>query len=132
MNSTSRSAPAGGAFDVIIVGGGVIGTALARELAGRGRRVLVLERGRVAGEASGVAAGMLNPQAEADEPSAFLDFGLANRAIYADWVATVSAEAAFPIEYRALPLLYVAVDEPAAAALRAKAAWQTAIGLRAE
>ncbi|HWN82424.1 MAG TPA: FAD-dependent oxidoreductase, partial [Candidatus Udaeobacter sp.] len=132
MNSTSRSAPAGGAFDVIIVGGGVLGTALARELAGRGRRVLLLERGRVAGEASGVAAGMLNPQAEADAPSAFFDFGLANRTIYADWVAAVSAEAALPIEYRSLPLLYLAPDEPAAAALHARAAWQAARGLRAE
>jgi glycine oxidase len=132
MNSTSRSASAADALDVIIVGAGIIGTALARELAGRGRRVLVLERGRAAGQASGVAAGMLNPQAEADEPSAFLDFGLENRAIYADWVATVSAEAALPIEYRALPLLFVAVDERAATALQAKAAWQTAMGLRAE
>src|SRR4029453_2147308 len=132
MNFTSRSGPAGNRIDAIIVGGGVIGTALARELAGRGRRVIPCQGARIAGEASGVAAGMLIPQAEADQPSAFLDFGLANRAIYADWVQAVSAEAALPIEYRTLPVLFLAIDDPAAAELRSKAAWQSAMGLRAD
>jgi glycine oxidase len=132
MDSTPKSRTP---TDVIIVGGGIIGTALACELAGRGLRVLLLERGSIAGEgsaASAAAAGMLTPQAEADEPSAFFDFGLANRAIYADWVRAVSAEAELPIEYRTLPVLLIATDESQAALLRAKAAWQAARGLRTE
>ena len=45
--------------DVVIVGGGVIGCATAYYLARSGADVTVLERGELAGEASGAAAGML-------------------------------------------------------------------------
>ena len=45
--------------DVLVVGGGVIGCAVADELAGRGRSVLVVDRGALGGEASSAAAGVL-------------------------------------------------------------------------
>lgn len=47
--------------DVTIVGGGVIGLSLARELAGKGRRVMLLERGSPGREASWAGAGILPP-----------------------------------------------------------------------
>lgn len=47
--------------DVIVVGGGVIGLSVAYELAGRGRRVLLLEQGQIGQEASWAGAGMLPP-----------------------------------------------------------------------
>ncbi len=47
--------------DVLIVGGGVIGLSLARELAGQGRRVTLLERDRPGREASWAGAGILPP-----------------------------------------------------------------------
>jgi glycine/D-amino acid oxidase-like deaminating enzyme len=46
--------------DVIVIGGGVAGCAIARALA-PAVDVLVLEKGRIAGEASGLAAGHVNP-----------------------------------------------------------------------
>jgi len=52
--------------DAIVVGGGVIGLACAREAARRGLSVLVLEREAPGAGASGVAAGMLAPVSEAD------------------------------------------------------------------
>src|SRR5437762_11175436 len=45
--------------DVVIIGGGVIGCATAFFLARAGADVTLLERGELAGEASGAAAGML-------------------------------------------------------------------------
>lgn len=45
--------------DVLIAGAGIIGLSTALELAGRGLRVAVLERGRAMTEASWAAAGML-------------------------------------------------------------------------
>ncbi|MBI3002867.1 MAG: FAD-dependent oxidoreductase [candidate division NC10 bacterium] len=51
--------------DVAIIGGGVIGCAAAYALSAAGVRVVLLERGQVACEASGEAAGMLAPRAEA-------------------------------------------------------------------
>ena len=46
-------------WDLVVVGGGVIGLSLALELRKRGASVLVLERGEFGGEASWAAGGML-------------------------------------------------------------------------
>ena len=54
----------GASVDVAIVGGGVVGCAVAFALAREGRSVHLFERERLAGEASGAAAGMLAPLAE--------------------------------------------------------------------
>ena len=53
--------------DVIVVGGGPVGAACARELALAGRRVLVLEPGGDMGQGWRAAAGMLAPQIEAND-----------------------------------------------------------------
>ncbi|MEE8465561.1 MAG: FAD-dependent oxidoreductase, partial [Dehalococcoidia bacterium] len=45
--------------DVLIIGGGIAGTATAFHLAQLGERVTLLERGEIASEASGVNAGGL-------------------------------------------------------------------------
>lgn len=46
-------------WDIIIIGGGIIGLSLAISLRKQGLRVLVVERGEPGGEASSAAAGML-------------------------------------------------------------------------
>lgn len=53
-------------YDAVIVGGGVIGSAIAYYMAGQGARPLVLEKDRLASQSSGAAAGMLAAQAELD------------------------------------------------------------------
>ncbi|MCI0845092.1 MAG: FAD-binding oxidoreductase, partial [Chloroflexi bacterium] len=45
--------------DVLVIGGGICGVATAFHLAQLGKRVTLLERGEIAGEASGVNAGGL-------------------------------------------------------------------------
>ena len=52
--------------DVLVVGGGVIGCAVARELAASGRSVVVAERGAIGGEASSAAAGVLGVASGSD------------------------------------------------------------------
>jgi len=47
--------------DAVVVGGGVIGTSIAYYLSKKGVKVTLLERGRVGGQASNVAAGALSP-----------------------------------------------------------------------
>jgi glycine oxidase len=59
--------------DVVIVGGGVIGCAIARRAARGGLSVVVVERATPGMEASWAAAGMLSPLAEANGPGPFLD-----------------------------------------------------------
>jgi glycine/D-amino acid oxidase-like deaminating enzyme len=52
--------------DVLIVGGGIVGCATAFYLAKAGVRALLLDRGQLAGEASGESAGVLSPPGEND------------------------------------------------------------------
>ena len=66
-------------YDVIVVGGGPVGAASARELALAGRRVLVLDPGGDMGQAWRAAAGMLAPQIEAEPEDPLLELGLAGR-----------------------------------------------------
>ena len=56
--------------DVAVVGGGVVGTAIAWRLAQEGRSVAVLERGEIGREASWAAGGILTPVHLADYPAA--------------------------------------------------------------
>lgn len=64
-------------YDAIIVGGGVIGGSIAFQLAKRGKKVLLLEKDRIASKASSAAAGMLGAQAELDADNPL--FSLASR-----------------------------------------------------
>jgi len=68
--------------DIIIVGGGAVGAACARELAIRGRDVLIIEPGTEMGQAWRAAAGMLAPQIEADESDPLLHMTLPARDHY--------------------------------------------------
>jgi len=51
--------------DVVIVGGGIVGLAAARQLARAGVRVVVIERGEIGGEASGRNGGQISPGIDA-------------------------------------------------------------------
>jgi glycine oxidase len=123
--------------DVLIVGGGLIGCALAAELAERGARVTLLERHEPGGEASGAAAGMLSPQAEAESPSAFLDFALESRELYPDWIRTIFEATGLDAGYRRWGLLRCELrtgpeDSSEADPLFASYEWQRKRGLKVE
>ncbi len=119
------------AADVVIVGGGLIGCALAAELAFRGKRVVVVERAEPGAEASGAAAGMLSPQAEAREPSPFFDLAIESRDLYPAWARGLSEETGIDVSFRRTGILRcLSADEADEA--RASCAWQRARGLRAE
>jgi len=125
MAGSERSA------DVVVIGGGLIGCALARELARRGARTVLVERAELAAEASRAAAGMVAPQAETERPGPLLPLALASRRLYPDWVASLEAESGLDVEYREDGILYVALGAADARVLSARAAWQRRLGLRA-
>jgi glycine oxidase len=99
------------AFDVVIVGAGVIGLSIAYELLCRGKRVGVLERERPGAGASSVAAGMLAPASEADEsPPALSTFALESAARYPDFVRRLEATSGVACHLRFEGTLWVALD----------------------
>ncbi|HET9943967.1 MAG TPA: glycine oxidase ThiO [Terriglobia bacterium] len=118
--------------DVIIVGGGAIGLSAARELAVRGRSVLVLDRGNLRDVTSWAAAGMLAPQSEADAPSPFFDLCLASARLYRDWVQHLHEDSGVDPEYADSGLLYLASTDEALCRLRRTLEWQQSVGLKGE
>lgn len=123
---------AGNGRDLVVVGGGVVGLATAREAARRGLRVTVLERGRPAREATWAGAGMLSPVSEAAEDGPFLDFGLASLRLWPRWVAELEAEAGMEVDYRESGKLRVALSASEEARLRSRVPWATERGLEVE
>lgn len=115
----------GARADVVIVGGGLIGCALAAELAARGRSVTVLERAEPGTEASGAAAGMLAPQSEARSRDAFFELSLESRDLYAGWARGLAEESGVDVGYRKTGLLHCRFESDSAESF----AWQRASGL---
>lgn len=76
----------------VIVGGGLMGSAVALELARRGRKVVVLERAVVGAEASSAAAGILAPRIEAHGDPALREIGLKSLAMYPAWLRGLEHE----------------------------------------
>lgn len=118
--------------DVAIVGGGVIGCAIAYQLVSAGATVTVCERGQVGGQASGAAAGMLAPLAECRAPSPFLDLASASLQRFPALAERLRAETGLDIELVRSGLLRVAVSDDEAEELRRALAWKQAAGYSVE
>ncbi len=73
--------------DAVVVGGGVIGCAIAWALAREGLAVVVVERDRIGAHASGAAAGMLAPLAESEGEGALFRAGVAALELFPAFVA---------------------------------------------
>jgi glycine oxidase len=97
--------------DVIVIGGGVIGCAIAFRLAQARLSVVVLDRGEPGCEASAAAAGMLAPQGELTEPEAFSALCMASRELYPRFAEEVEDSSGQKVHYRQDGSLLVALDE---------------------
>ncbi len=120
------------ATDVLIIGGGIMGTASAWELARHGARVTVLERSVPGAEASSAAAGILGAQAEAHHPGAMAELCLASRARYAKFARALSDETNIDVGYRASGVMRVAFERAKASALGKENSWQKTRKLQVE
>lgn len=112
-----------------MVGGGVIGVAVADALAARDIPVVVLERAAIGSAASGGAAGLLAPLIESAGPGPFLELALAGRALFREEAAALARDTGIDIGYRESGTLRVADDAQVAAELRARVAWERERGL---
>jgi glycine oxidase len=112
--------------DIVIIGGGAIGAACARELAASGRRVRVLEPGTEMGQAWRAAAGMLAPQIEADGTDPLLEFGLRARDYYDGLADELLETTGIDLGLWREGIARVALDKGEAEELKGKVAWQRA------
>lgn len=118
--------------EVIVVGGGAIGLAIAREVRARGRTVLVLESGRAGSGASWAAAGMLSPLGEALDPGPFLSFGLESLALWPSLAQDLEEESGVAVELRRSGKLRVAFTEPERLRLHRRLEWAREQGVPAQ
>lgn len=120
-----------GSVDVAIIGAGVIGTALAHELARRGASVMVLERDSPGRRATWAAAGMLSPIGEAGTDLRLVELAEESLQRYAAFVQALREQTGIDVEYRTNGKLHVAFSEAEAERLRQLAGGPAAARLEA-
>ena len=119
--------------DVVVIGGGVIGLAVARALAKRGvPDVCLLERGSLGSEASSAAGGMLLPQVEADAHDDFFALACRSRDLYPSLAVALRDETGIDIELDTTGTLYLALNEHDYEEIEKRYQWQTRAGLAVE
>ncbi|HEV8186798.1 MAG TPA: glycine oxidase ThiO [Pyrinomonadaceae bacterium] len=119
-----------GSADVVIIGGGVIGLAIARALARRGvPDVCLIERGTLGTEASFAAAGMLLPQVEADAEDDFFKLACRSRDLYPSFARDLREETGVDVELDTTGTLYLALNEHDHEEIENRYDWQTRAGL---
>lgn len=105
--------------NVIVVGSGIIGCAIARELAVRGIACTVIDDRPVGGGATQASAGMLAPHVEAHAGGPLLELGLGSLEMYPSWVGDVREESGLEIEFgHRIGTLEVALTADRAAEIR--------------
>ena len=116
--------------DVVVIGGGVIGLTIARALALRGvRHVLLVERARLGAEASSAAAGMLAPQAEADDADGLFNLCCQSRDMYLTLAEALREETGIDSELDRTGTLYLAFTEHDQKEIEHRYDWQVRAGL---
>ena len=107
--------------DVIVVGAGIVGCAVAYELARRGASVEIIDERPIAMGATQASAGVLAPFIEAREGSPLLELTTRSLELYDEFVARITAESGVPVMYRRTGTVDVATSEPEMQVLRARA-----------
>ena len=86
-------------WDAIVLGGGVIGVSLARELRKQGAEVLIIDRGQPGREASHAAAGMLTPLG-AQMPATLRPLASISAEQFAEFVHEIEDESGRTVDLR--------------------------------
>ena len=119
----------GALHDVLIVGAGLIGSAIAWLLSKSGCSVVLMDAGRFGGEASSAGAGMLAPGGEYREPSPAAQFAIESLAMYPAFVRQLEKDSGVPIDYRNCGAIELAYERERWRALQERASVQRKFGI---
>jgi glycine oxidase len=98
-------------LDAIIIGGGVIGLSVARELVRAKLKVCIVEKDKLGAGTSSIAAGGLPPHYDPSTTSReFLELCCASRDLFPELIADLKREAGFAPDYQQNGSLYVVIS----------------------
>ena len=117
--------------DIIVVGAGIVGAAVAYELARRGAAVRIVDERPVGMGATQASAGVLAPYLEAREDSPFLALTVRSLDLFDEFIPRVSAESGIPVPYKRTGTIDVAASADDMRAIEANAATLARRGVRA-
>ena len=119
-------------YDVVIVGGGIIGGSIAFELAQQDLRVAVLDRQELMHEASWAAAGMLSPAPDCPSAIPLVPLGRASLGLYPKFVDAVEDASGLGTGFRAGGALEIIFQGDAERELSTLVALHHGLGLACE
>jgi glycine oxidase len=119
-------------FDAAIAGGGLIGSAIALELAQAGLSVAVFEKGEPGREASWASAGILSPAPETQGMIPIVPLAKASLGLYPEFVANVEGISGQNVGFRPFGTMDVLFSRDAKRDLSTLIALHHGLGLKAE
>lgn len=121
-----------GTRDIVVVGAGVVGCAIAYELARRGASVELVDMRATGMGATQASAGILAPFLEAREEGPFLDLLVRSLELFDPLIADVARDSGQSIPYKRTGTLEVATNDHRMTELRATAAMLSGRGVAAD
>ncbi len=110
--------------DVVVVGAGIVGAAIAERLAREGRSVTLLDRGTIGAEASWAAAGLLTPIHPWNYPAEMLALDDESFAMWPAVVGRLREDTGVDLELRRTGLLSVSESEEDEREADRRVAWR--------
>jgi glycine oxidase len=119
-------------YDAVVIGGGIIGGAIAFRLAQEKLRVALFDRQAPGREASWAAAGMLSPAPDSPDSIPLVPLGRASLALYPDFIAELHEITGRQVGYRREGTIEVLLSSEAERELSTLIALHHGLGLAAE
>ena len=110
--------------EVVIIGGGIVGTAVAYFLGQAGVKSVVVERDSVGSHASGFAYGGLSPLSGRGIPGPLAEVAQEGMRLHRDFAHSLPDQTGVNIEYRQRPSLTLAFTDQEVQNIQASIAWQ--------
>ncbi|MHB8489373.1 MAG: NAD(P)/FAD-dependent oxidoreductase [Candidatus Dormibacteria bacterium] len=115
----------GSSYDVVVVGGGVIGGSIAYLLAKAGLRVCIMEREAIGSGASGHGHGAMCLVGNDFKRGPHFDLGLESSGLYADFAGALLEDSGIDTLYHELPSISLALTDEEEEIFRAVMTWQS-------